>query len=544
MAATSVRTLLQAEDKQELSYQGARFPTKFRRNFPRSKGGCLTCRTRRKKCDEVKPECTACLRGGRECSWPVIAKSSSPEETETCSQGKAGLQKASAKEISPGWRRPRLYESETALPATSVVSEATKAISPLRTSLTFGTLSQLDEVSRPMYEQYLVVTAGLLVRGRTPEGNPFINYVLPIAVSDGLIMDCILTIGAAHMSVSDPENRQLEVATRIRYARVLEGLRKALGGQVNPIFGSTEEDKQVYVVLVLVLLCLLEVWRGDLDGAVHYHMRAVRQCIAPLAAKSRRPSPHKLRHIHGFLLEIYAVFSLELAILPRGTLNNQQVELDPFVESLAFLGEYKSRGFMLGFGHGLFGMIPKVAKLVQARRAENLDEEVSSRLYQSYRSLVSKLDLWDDFADVLEGEAFSPRHEQASAASMFRNAMIIYLHDAFHENLMDEPELIAEIDVRIDKMLPLCWSFHSGASPLRRMMLWPASVLASCCSKKHHMEAFYYGLTMTPGAPAPAVVRETARLLQLLWEDNDSRAFGPRGLDWVMKKHGMNFSMC
>ncbi|KAK2051492.1 hypothetical protein LY76DRAFT_528512, partial [Colletotrichum caudatum] len=59
--------MIPAEEQQELPYRGARFPTKFRRNFPRSKEGCLTCRTRRKKCDEVKPDCTMCRRSGREC---------------------------------------------------------------------------------------------------------------------------------------------------------------------------------------------------------------------------------------------------------------------------------------------------------------------------------------------------------------------------------------------------------------------------------------------------------------------------------------------
>jgi Fungal Zn(2)-Cys(6) binuclear cluster domain len=33
----------------------------------RTKTGCLTCRTRRIKCDEGKPECNNCLRSKRQC---------------------------------------------------------------------------------------------------------------------------------------------------------------------------------------------------------------------------------------------------------------------------------------------------------------------------------------------------------------------------------------------------------------------------------------------------------------------------------------------
>ncbi|KAK6216685.1 bacterial transferase hexapeptide [Colletotrichum tabaci] len=53
---------------------GSRDPTlqsdkKRKRNFSnRTKTGCLTCRRRKKKCDEQKPECSNCLRGGFVCA--------------------------------------------------------------------------------------------------------------------------------------------------------------------------------------------------------------------------------------------------------------------------------------------------------------------------------------------------------------------------------------------------------------------------------------------------------------------------------------------
>ncbi|KAI0472697.1 trimeric LpxA-like protein [Xylariaceae sp. FL0804] len=43
-------------------------PKKRKRNFSnRTKTGCLTCRKRKKKCDETKPECTNCVRGAFIC---------------------------------------------------------------------------------------------------------------------------------------------------------------------------------------------------------------------------------------------------------------------------------------------------------------------------------------------------------------------------------------------------------------------------------------------------------------------------------------------
>ena len=36
--------------------------------------GCLSCKLRKKKCDETKPKCRACERIGLTCSWPNRAK--------------------------------------------------------------------------------------------------------------------------------------------------------------------------------------------------------------------------------------------------------------------------------------------------------------------------------------------------------------------------------------------------------------------------------------------------------------------------------------
>ncbi|KAF4126291.1 Acetyltransferase (isoleucine patch superfamily) [Geosmithia morbida] len=44
-------------------------PKKRKRNFSnRTKTGCMTCRKRKKKCDETKPECQNCLKGGFVCT--------------------------------------------------------------------------------------------------------------------------------------------------------------------------------------------------------------------------------------------------------------------------------------------------------------------------------------------------------------------------------------------------------------------------------------------------------------------------------------------
>ncbi|KAK0106973.1 Maltose acetyltransferase [Cadophora gregata] len=71
-------------DRREMS--AGSDPKKRKRNFSnRTKTGCMTCRRRKKKCDENRPECNNCLRGGFVCSgyqqrghWPKTEQKQPP----------------------------------------------------------------------------------------------------------------------------------------------------------------------------------------------------------------------------------------------------------------------------------------------------------------------------------------------------------------------------------------------------------------------------------------------------------------------------------
>ncbi|EAZ62980.2 fungal transcriptional regulatory protein [Scheffersomyces stipitis CBS 6054] len=45
--------------------------TSTERSFKRVKTGCLKCRKRHKKCDEVRPNCSSCTKKKEVCEWPV-----------------------------------------------------------------------------------------------------------------------------------------------------------------------------------------------------------------------------------------------------------------------------------------------------------------------------------------------------------------------------------------------------------------------------------------------------------------------------------------
>ncbi|KAG5638873.1 hypothetical protein H0H81_009176 [Sphagnurus paluster] len=108
-------------------------PTQRKRpKYTRSKTGCMTCRVKKIKCDETKPNCMRCTHGQRDCTWPegvparkksVVRKDSVDGRPSTA--GSSGLSEASTpptREHTP----PRRSNSDIGLiplPSRRVASE-------------------------------------------------------------------------------------------------------------------------------------------------------------------------------------------------------------------------------------------------------------------------------------------------------------------------------------------------------------------------------------------------------------------------------------
>ncbi|KAG6903078.1 hypothetical protein C0995_006265 [Termitomyces sp. Mi166 len=78
-------------------------PTQRKRpKYTRSKTGCMTCRVKKIKCDETKPNCMRCTHGQRDCTWPEgaptrkksVAKKD-PVDGRPSTAGSSGLSEAS-----------------------------------------------------------------------------------------------------------------------------------------------------------------------------------------------------------------------------------------------------------------------------------------------------------------------------------------------------------------------------------------------------------------------------------------------------------------
>lgn len=202
----------------------------------RGKTGCLSCRRRRKKCDERKPTCRACERNALICGWPdkisrpITQIDTVPPSTREYTSSKIGMQinlSSDQSDVEAG------DNTAPPLPPVRCTELITEHVLPTSLSLKytdFLSLRVLDHPqSRNLFEYYFYRTAKIM--SPCQESNPFLDRVLPIAMANDLVMQSLLVLSGIHQA----EANLLEVSsvTWTHYTQAIKRLKLSLTKRYN-----------------------------------------------------------------------------------------------------------------------------------------------------------------------------------------------------------------------------------------------------------------------------------------------------------------------
>ncbi|OJJ30000.1 hypothetical protein ASPWEDRAFT_121806 [Aspergillus wentii DTO 134E9] len=216
-------------------------PRTYRRpRASRSRGGCFSCKSRKKKCDEVKPRCSDCRRLNLPCRWnePTEASDivlSSPLSDDTIDEPI----------VDPIF--------DDIFPDTISLLSLPGSTNPhLRT-----------DDDRSLFNHYLHTVARALSRSDNPDGNPFLAILLPIAAASDAVSSSILALSGCHWKRVYPSIWNCALR---RQGRAL--------AQVNTLLTLSDPQSTLEACTGVLLLCLTEVfdgtsraWKSHLKGA-------------------------------------------------------------------------------------------------------------------------------------------------------------------------------------------------------------------------------------------------------------------------------------
>lgn len=198
----------------------------------RTRNGCLTCRSRRKKCDEVKPRCAGCRRNQLPCTWPSAGSCSQNDIVTNSGNGHSSL-----------------VPVPSIPPPVSNVHRGADTESPPRACM-------LTPQSVNLLSHFIVNTAHHFAMGPMHQ-NPFVSILVPLASADDLLMHALLTVSGAYLSSSNPDLAICEDITRatsLHYSRLIAGLRSELWG-----LRDDDLEKRERLLRLLLILCHYEV---------------------------------------------------------------------------------------------------------------------------------------------------------------------------------------------------------------------------------------------------------------------------------------------
>jgi len=266
-----------------------------------------------------------------------------------------------------------------------------------------------------------------------------------------------------------------------------------------------------------------------------HHLNAGRELVLSIISKPQGIEITKHHDLWNFLLEMYSYMALVATITPRGTSGTQNPSLNDFLRSAQGISKHGTSGSFLSGIKSVFKFIPEVSLLTSQRHTEEETGTCSATTYAQYKDLESRIRASTATNSIMDGSEMATQH--AAALVIWQSALLIFLHSSFCESLQDDIRLITEIDIRVEMTLPLLESLT--LTPLCAIMMWPAMIIGSCAHQERQWEMYRLaGVKYKMSA-----VKQATKLLNLLWMDPDPRAYGPRGLEFVMQKRGWNICM-
>ncbi|EPS38364.1 hypothetical protein H072_8064 [Dactylellina haptotyla CBS 200.50] len=372
----------------------------------RVRSGCGSCKSRRKKCDEMLPKCGDCSRLGLDCQRGFLDES----PLSTASSLMVPYMPATG-------MMPETYAQEIGdFPELSIFAPS---MFPIGTGTEESTLLQ---------HYACVVSRSLSVV--PDEINPFLSLFMPMAMEHNAMRYALLGLSASHLRRHHPE---FETVMTKYLALAMEQTRVLI------FEAETSDEAAVEGLATILVLCLHEICEGK-SRKWALHMRAA--CSLINSRRRGRPFPPAVR----FLLESVAYFDsmatlsfskpamLEQAVYPEGF---EHVPEEPTMPMICAPRSPVPHA-LFGTASELFAIINEIAVLAQQRTQPNISEFAKETFYAKAMAIDAKLMDWrpkpcvNTVTDPYLCEKMSAASEALRWAAIVRLHQLIYGYDKTH----------------------------------------------------------------------------------------------------------------
>ncbi|KAJ5846130.1 hypothetical protein N7534_009799 [Penicillium rubens] len=339
----------------------------------RSKTGCITCRRRKKKCDETKPSCLNCQKNAVVCEgYPL-------------------------KEI---WKSGRQRQADAR-------SQSLTAVPRSLPLLIDGIETDIDR----RFLDHFVYGFSRVLTLINDDSNPFKEILLPMATQHRGLMHSLMCLSGSHLSGLDPEPK-LKERKYFHFHHAIQDLKD----NINASSSAKSPDKDDLlvedpIIASTIALSLNTICEGETNGEYRPHMDAARYLLL-----SQQPRNEKFRQFIVEFFQYHDVSNSLTSLDRRPNLLHNDLHMPNFVPGV-------SAGMFVGVFDGLFNYISEITKLrdrIRERFNEGYEPAVDYQTLSEAVSIDMAIRTWET--------SHEPDTPNWCLAQLYRQSTWVYLY--------------------------------------------------------------------------------------------------------------------
>ncbi|KAG9230043.1 fungal-specific transcription factor domain-containing protein [Amylocarpus encephaloides] len=476
----------------------------------RSKAGCITCRKRKKKCDEAKPGCMNCEKNSVQCEGY-------PEKT----IWKSGKEKAE--------------EGMVTTTCPNGMNELTASIARLRRAGSFQTIPKITlppminavetEGDRMFFEHY-ITRLSLIFTVEGEQNSAFKNMLLPIALEHSGLMHSILALSSKHIDYRSPYGLQFLKRHPGIDVQTLEKRSQFHHDEAVKELVRSDKDGDSAVVTAATygqILCLVLQTLSDEkpNGQHRFHLQHYQRLIQenPLEDGDFFKFIHEFFQYHICADELIALPQTGARILAPDDWNLPTTVLQPAAVRL------------LGVSDGLFLYMSKITNIRNKIR-DNIESGADTVV--DYNALYKAAEIDAGIRDWMP--AWPAGDSRDRAGLLYKQMMWVYLWRTIYPPKATHWKPDARITQAVDDGLTLLASFPPR-DPSQTLILAPAFVIGCAAFEPHQREPIREAIRTVKAYTEYRNSDTALEVLEEVWRLMDKK--DERSWDWQSIAHGM-----
>ncbi|KAL3474257.1 fungal-specific transcription factor domain-containing protein [Aspergillus californicus] len=496
--------------------------TQRRPRASRSRAGCLSCKRRKKKCDEVRPRCADCRRLNLPCHWwSRSLGSGSGSELEGQSQGVIPDPSSSADTVTPSSDQVATPSSESGSAASDLAFRsdietwsADMHVVAVPVASPGGSNPYLhNDEDRSLFNHYLHIVARALSRSNDSDtaGNPFLTALVPMAAVSDTLTSVLLGLSGCHWRRVYPGIWKRALA---RQGRALSQVNKLLARRDGPYPYTLEACATV------LLLCLTELCDGT-SRVWKWHLKAARTLLASTTNAELTPEGTFCLSLFHYLDSMSTISRCKPPLLHEGQ-GTSIADLsipnpDPLPNSTSTTMEDAITGVVPALLN-LLGMV----NLLASQRSRRIDELSDLGFRTAAAQVQMRLDSWRAAYDASLATLEEQVNKDAnSATTAFEWAIRLRLHqivngyDPYHD----------DVEAALERILQAVLSIPYG-SPVEGSLLFPLVIAGASSTVMERRMVVKERLMVMENTLGFGHIGRARELLETVWAGSQDEGGG------------------